>query len=178
MDPTFDLSAHDESVWQAERQEEIASICWQKCEGCNGRGWNGQHEEGYGPNDAEYFLRITCHACEGEGHVQLHDPDRVTALYDAADDARERMGVWCYTRIASALSLAINGAVDIDESRLATILVASQSAEGKFYLISHDCGCNCYDAHYRAPRIDGIPHCKHQIAVWLVKAAEKKMSNG
>ncbi|MCK5307186.1 MAG: zinc finger-like domain-containing protein [Zetaproteobacteria bacterium] len=171
MDPTVELSAQDERDWRAERQEEIAAICWQKCEGCNGRGWNGQHWEGYGPGDAEYFVRVTCPHCDGQGQIQLHDPWRVTALYAAADDAREEMGVLCYTRIASALSLAIEGAVSLPWPPT----VASQTVKGKIYTITTR-GCDCYDAYYRAPVISDQPACKHQVAVWLVKAAEKKMA--
>ena len=171
-DPTVELSQKDERDWRAERQEEIAAICWQKCEECNGYG----HHKEYWPADdggPDYVLRPGCLGCEGQGHIQLHDPQRVAALYDAADDARERLGVWCYTRIISALTLAIEGAVDVDESN--TMLVASQSVEGKKYLISKAYGCNCYDACHRAPWINHLPHCKHQIAVWLVNTAEEKM---
>ena len=176
MDPTVDLSAHDESVWQAERQEEIAAICWQKCPACNGRGYSREHwpaDDG-GP---EYLLRPSCPDCAADGHIQLHDPQRVEALFAAADDARERMGVWCYTRIASALSLAIDGAVTLEIYPGGLPAVESATIGGKVYSFDPQ-GCPCYDASYRAPRIDSIPHCKHQIAVWLVKTAEKKMSNG
>ncbi len=171
-DPTVELTERDERDWQDERQEEIAAICWQKCPACNGRGYDRQRwpaDDG-GP---EYLLRPSCPECAADGHIQLHDPQRVEALYAAADDARERMGVWCYTRIASALALAINGGVTFIEDRGAT--VESQTIENKFYTVPCGQGCNCYDAFLRAPKIDGIPHCKHQIAVWLVKAAEKRM---
>ena len=172
MDPTVELTEQDERDWQAERQEDIASICWQKCSDCNGQGFYIEHwpSDDDGP---DYVLKPTCLGCDGQRRIQLHDPQRIGALFAAADDARDKFGVWCYTRIASALSLAIDGAVDL-ASRAA---VESATIRGKVYSFDPH-KCTCYDAHYRAPRIDGIPHCKHQIAVWLVKTAEKKMSNG
>ena len=175
-DPTVELSAQDERDWQAERQEDITSICWQKCQGCNGRGFHVDHWEAYDQQDregGEYILKVSCPYCEGQGHIQVHDPLFVEALYEAADDARERMGVGCYTRIVSALSLAICEAVSL-AGALAT--VASATVPDKTYTITYPEGCDCYDAHYRALKIGGWPACKHQIAVWLVKAAEKKMA--
>jgi len=173
MDPTVELSARENRDLAAERAEEIAAICWQECPECKGRGFNIQHWDYEMPNGPEYVLKITCARCDGTGTIQLHDPYEVEALYDAADDVREEMGVWCYTRIAKALSLAINGAVTFIEDKGAT--VESESAKYKFYTVSFDRGCNCFDASYRAPMIEGKPACKHQIAVWLVKAAEKKI---
>ena len=169
-DPTVELSQKDERDWQAERREEIAAICWKKCEECNGRGYTIERwsaDDG-GP---DYVLRPTCLGCEGEGIFQLHDPWRVEALFDAADDARERMGILCYTRIASALALVICGAVNLSSP----VTVASASVPDRVYTITYPEGCDCYDAYYRAPKVGHIPACKHQIAVWLVKAAEKKM---
>ena len=183
MDPTVELVEQDERDWQAERQEELAAISWQKCEDCNGLGFNVEHLEAdagifppgrYGYAEPDYVLHNPCETCDGQGHIQLHDPVRVTALFAAADDARERMGVWCYTRIASALSLAINGNVSFNLD--GTITVKSATVNGGFYHVA--VCCDCYDAYYQAPKIEGKPHCKHQIAVWLVKTAEKKMSNG
>ena len=171
IDPTVELSQKDERDWQAERQEEIAAICWQKCKECNGHGYTGPHHweaEDAGP---DYIFQTDCGNCDHTGHIQRHDPQRVEALYDAADDARERMGVECYTRIAKALALAIEGAGFL--SSPATI--ASQTVEGKVYTITYPEGCDCYDAYYRAPKIGGRPACKHQVAVWLVKTAERKM---
>ena len=171
-DPTVELSAQDERQWQAERQEDIAAICWKECPDCNGRGWLVKHweaEDG-GP---DYTIRIPCVRCRGKRNIQLHDPLRVEALYTAADDARRRMGVGLYTRIASALSLAIGGAVMILSS---PVTVASASVTHKVHTITYPEGCDCYDAHYRATKFGHIPACKHQIAVWLVKAAEKKMA--
>ena len=168
MDPTVELTEQDERDWQDERQEEIAGICWQKCSACNGRGYSRERwpaDDG-GP---EYVLRPSCPDCAGDGHVQLHDPQRVEALYAAADDARERMGVEIYTRIASALSLAIEGAVSLPWPPT----VNSQTIEGKIYTVTYPEGCDCYDAYYRAPMISSQPACKHQIAVWLVKEAAK-----
>ena len=171
IDPTVELSQKDERDWRAERQEEIASICWQKCEECNGLGFSIEHwpSDDGGP---DYVLKPTCLGCKGERRIQLHDPLRVSALFDAADDARERMGVECYTRIASALSLAIEGAVSLPWPPT----VASQTVEGKVYTVTYPEGCDCYDAYYRAPTIDSQPACKHQVAVWLVKSVEKKMT--
>lgn len=146
IDPTVELSAKDERDWRAERQEEIAAICWQKCKGCNGIGFTTEHwpADDDGP---DYVLHPTCLGCTDEGQIQLHDPLRVSALFDAADDARERMGVGLYTRITSALSLAIEGAVNISlPTTVASVLVPD-----KFYTVSY-------------------------IAIWLVKAAEKKMA--
>ena len=173
MDPTIELTEQDERDWQAERQEEIASICWQKCSDCNGQGhhvWYWE-DEGGGP---DHLLRPTCRTCRGKSHIQLHDPQCVEALFAAADDARERMGVWCYTRIAKALALAIDGAVRMEADESGSATVASQMTADKIYSVLLIIGCDCYDAHSRAPKIAGIPHCKHWIAVWLVKAAEKK----
>ena len=169
-DPTVELSAQDERDWQEERQEEIAAICWQKCPDCNGRKYTVEHwpDPLGGP---DHVLRPTCLGCDGQGDIQLHDPLRVQALFDAADDARERMGVECYTRIAKALALAIEGAVSLPWPPT----VASQTVKGKIYTITTR-GCDCYDAYYRAPVISDQPACKHQVAVWLVKAAEKKMA--
>ena len=171
MDPTVELSQKDERDWRAERQEEIATICWKKCKECNGLGFTIEHwpaDDG-GP---DYVLKPTCLGCEGERRIQLHDPLRVSALFDAADDARERMGVACYTRIACALSLAIEGAVNLSTPPT----VESESVTGKIYTITSPEGCDCYDAYYRALKINGRPACKHLIAVWLVNTAEKKMA--
>ena len=172
IDPTVELSQKDERDWQAERQEEIAAICWQKCKECNGHGYTGPHHweaEDAGP---DYIFQTDCGNCDHTGHIQLHDPQRVEALYDAADDARERMGVECYTRIAGALALAIEGAVSLPWPPT----VASQTVEGKHYTVTYPEGCDCYDAFYRAPMISSQPACKHQVAVWLVKAADEKMA--
>ena len=169
-DPTVELSVKDELDWKIERSNEIAAICWEKCEDCNGRGWHAQHWEGDLICAPEYILRLTCKDCDGKGQIQLHDPWRVEALYDAADDARVAMGVWCYTRISKALVLAVNGAVGLAGDYA---IVKSQTVEHKKYIIARS--CDCLDAHHRAPKISGTPACKHQIAVWLVKAAKKKM---
>ena len=176
IDPTVELTEQDERDWRTERHKDIAAICWEKCERCNGDGF---HKEYWPADDSgpDYILRPGCPCCDGQGTIQLHDPLRVGALYDAADDARERMGVKCYTRIASALSLAIRGAVSlshqIDEVIPLTILttVMSETVPDKVYVITYPEGCDCYDAHYRA-----MKSCKHQIAVWLVNIAEKKMA--
>ena len=171
MDPTVELSQKDERDWQAERREEIAALCWEKCLECNGQGYTIEYwvaDDG-GP---DYALKPTCLGCDGTGDIQLHDPLRVMALFDAADDARERMGVECYTRITCALSLAIEGAVSLPWPPT----VASQTVEGKVFTVTYPEGCDCYDAYYRAPTIDGQAACKHQIAVWLVKSADKKMA--
>ena len=111
-DPTVELTEQDERNWRAERQEEIAALCWQKCQECSGRGFTIEH---WPADDGglDHVLKPTCPTCEGERRIFLDDPWRVGALYDAADDARETMGVECYTRIPCALSLAIKGAVSL-----------------------------------------------------------------
>ena len=165
-DPTVELSERDELDWKIERSNEIAAICWRKCEECNGRGWHAQHWEGdliYAP---EYILRLTCKDCNGQGDIQIHDPWRVEALYDAADDAREQMGAWCYTRISKALVLAVNEAVILEDD--------GYKIKGKAYTITPQ-GCNCLDAYHRAPKINDIPRCKHLVAVHLVQYAEWNM---
>lgn len=182
-DPTIELSVKDELDWKIERSNEIAAICWKKCEGCNGRGFNIEHweaDEIINPQagTSDYVMRVPCAKCKGEGEKQLHDPWRVEALYDAADDARKELGVWCYTRITSALVLAVNEGVDLNGTvdfapRLDGDVVVTNSESGKRYLIRGR--CNCYDSYYKAPKINGKPHCKHFIAVELVKAANKKM---
>lgn len=177
-DPTVELSVQEDAEFQAARHEEIAAICWQKCRRCLGRGYTVSHWEADNKEDAAYVLKVECPHCAFQGQIQLHDPWRVTALYDAADDARQEMGVWCYTRIASALALAVNGNVRIIEKveiNKAIVKVKSDTVEGKDYHVFPYQGCDCQDAHYRAPKINDIPHCKHQIAVLLVKAAEHKM---
>ena len=146
-DPTVELSQKDERDWRAERREDIAAICWRECPDCNGHGYTGPHHweaEDAGP---DYIFQTDCGKCDHTGHIQLHDPLRVLALFDAADDARERMGVECYTRIASALSLAIDEAVKLSS----LIVVDSASVPDKFRTVSY-------------------------MAIWLVKAAEKKMA--
>ena len=107
-DPTVELSEKDELDWKIERSNEIAAICWRVCRHCNGRGGNMEHWEAdqiINPQAGtlDYVMLVPCQHCEGQGKIQLHDPWRVEALYDAADDARREMGVWCYTRIASGL---------------------------------------------------------------------------
>ena len=164
-DPTVELSVQDEREFQAQRHEEIAAICWQKCTDCNGHGWPVQHRES-DDGGPDYTFHIACGRCGGEGHIQLHDPWRVTALYDAADDAREELGVWCYTRISKALALAVNGAVILEDD--------GYKIKGKAYTITPQ-GCNCLDAYHRAPKINDIPRCKHLVAVHLVQAAEWNM---
>jgi len=170
VDPTVELSVKDELDWMIERSNEIAAICWQKCPVCNGRGetlerWEA--EDG-GP---DFVLHPLCDGCSGQCYIQLHDPWRIEALYDAADDARKEMGVWCYTRITKALALAVNGAVEIDIDGIIT--VQSETGDGNYYLVTI---CwNCLDAHHRAPKMNDVPHCKHQIAVLLVNAAKEKM---
>jgi len=165
----------DELDWKIERSNEIAAICWKKCEGCNGRGFNVEHWEAdqiINPQAGtlDYEMHVPCPARCDKGQIQLHDPWLVTALYDAADDAREELGVWCFTRISKALALAINEGV----YKGGPCTVASATEDGKLYLIGAQ-GCNCLDAHHRAPKINDKPHCKHFIAVELVKAAEHKM---
>jgi len=172
-DPTIELSERDELDWKIERSNEIAAICWKKCEECNGRGFGIDHwaADDDGP---EYTLRNDCHACEGEGHIQLHDPWRIEALYDAADDARIELGIWCFTRISKALALAISGNVTLWERPSKNATVKSETVLHQFHTVTPQ-GCGCQDAYYRAPKINDVPRCKHQIAVWLVKAAEHKM---
>ena len=174
MDPTVELTEQDERDWRAERQEDIAAICWKECPDCNDQGHTVERwlADDDGP---ESIIRPTCDCCGGEGHMQLHDPLRVGALYDAADDARERMGVESYTRIAEALVLAISGAVKEETDGSGSATVESQTMVGKIYSILLIIGCDCSDAYHQAPEIRDIPACKHQIAVWLVRAAEKKM---
>lgn len=164
-DPTVELSAQDEREFQYKRHDEIAAICWTKCDNCNGRGSNVEHWEA-DDNGPEYVLCQECPICDGEGQIQLHDSWRVEALYDAADDAREEFGVWCYTRIVKGLALAIDNQVILN--------ISGHKIKDKKYTVTEQ-GCNCFDAYYRAPKINDIPHCKHQIAVLLVKAAEHKM---
>lgn len=171
MDPTVELSARENRDLMAERAAEIAAICWQECPNCKGRKIVVQHWEA-DDGGPDHVLTGSCARCDGTGTIQLHDPYEVEALYDAADDARAEMGVWCYTRIDRALSLAINGAVSGTDDE--TAMVASETSEGKNYYVTPR-NCGCHDAHYRAPMIEGKPACKHQIAVWLVKAAEKKI---
>ena len=170
MSGTVEISQQqqEDAEFQAQRHEEIAAICWRRCEDCNGRGYHRTYWVDDESGGCDYVLKPTCENCEG-GHIQLHDPWRVEALYDAADDAREELGVWCFTRIASALALAINGNV----YKGGPCTVASATEDGKLYLIAPF--CNCLDAFHRAPMINDKPACKHQIAVWLVKAAERKM---
>ena len=176
-DPTIELSVKDELDWKIERSNEIAAICWQKCEDCNGRGYHRTYWVDDEAGGCDYVLKPTCANCEG-GHIQLHDPWRIEALYDAADDAREELGVWCYTRITQALVLTVDEGVDLNGTvdfapRQDGDVVVTNSETGKRYLIRGR--CNCYDSYYKAPKINGKPHCKHFIAVELVKAAERKM---
>jgi len=175
-DPTVELSVKDELDWKIERSNEIAAICWQKCESCNGRGFHVEHWEAdqiINPQagTSDYVMHVPCQPCDGKGQIQLHDPWRVTALYDAADDARAELGAWCYVRITRALALAVNGNVSFNLD--GTITVKSATVDGEFYHVA--VCCDCQDAYHRAPKINNKPACKHQIAVWLVKAAERKM---
>ena len=165
MTGTVEISQQqqEDAEFAAARHEEIAAICWRVCRHCSGRGFNVEHLEG---DPHEYILKATCPHCKGQGEMQLHDPWRVEALYDAADDARETLGEWCYTRISKALGLAVNGAVTLEDD--------GYKIKGKAYTITPQ-GCNCLDAHYKAPKIDNIPRCKHLIAVHLVQAAEWNM---
>jgi len=173
-DPTVELSEKDELDWKIERSNEIAAICWKKCSDCNGRGYHRTMWVDEEAGGCDYVLKPTCETCESEGQIQLHDPWRVEALYDAADDARREMGVWCYTRIASALVLAVNEGVTLWERPSKNATVKSETAPDQFYTVTPQ-GCGCQDAYYRAPKINDIPHCEHQISVLLVKAAEHKM---
>ena len=171
MSGTVEISQkqQEDAEFAAARHEEIAAICWQKCENCNGRGYHRTYWVDEEDGGCDYVLKPPCANCEG-GQIQLHDPWRVEALYDAADDAREELGVWCYTRISKALALAVNEAVTLGD----VISVASETIEGMRYTLNNS-NCACLDAYHRAPKIDDIPHCKHFIAVELVKAAEHKM---
>ena len=176
MSGTVEISQkqQEDAEFAAARHEEIAAICWKKCESCNGRGFHVEHWEAYDTEDAEYILKVECTHCTGEGEKQIKDPWRVTALYDAADDAREELGVWCYTRITKALALAVNGNVTLWARPSKNATVKSETGFHQFYTVTPQ-GCGCQDAYYRAPKINDVPRCKHQIAVWLVKAAEHKM---
>jgi len=162
-DPTVELTYREERELETARQEQIKDLCWLECSECRGRGYTVEHweAEDAGP---DYVLRTPCGACDEEGHIQINDPVIVSDLLDAADALRLKLGVWCYTRIAAGLSLAIEGAVGPDFKTC-----KSASVKGRVYEIGFD-GCNCFDAHFRAPKINHIPHCKHYIAALLARA--------
>lgn len=162
-DPTAELDYREERDLATEREEEIKQLCWQECASCRGRGYTVEHWEADDTSMFEYMVRRECGECDGEGHIQIHDPLIVSELLDAAECLRQRCGVWCYTRIAAGLSLAIDGFVSPDFKQ-----VHSASIKGRWYHIGLD-GCDCYDARFRAPKINHIPHCKHYFAVQLAK---------
>jgi hypothetical protein len=161
-DPTYETFYREERDLATEREEEIKMLCWQECANCRGRGYTVEHWEAE-DDGPDYALKAPCGACDEEGHIQIHDPLIVSELLDAADHLRQKCGVWCYTRIAAGLSLAINDAVGPDFKT-----VKSASVKDRVYHIYID-GCDCYDARFRAPKINHIPHCKHYFAVQMAK---------
>jgi hypothetical protein len=50
-------------------------------------------------------------------------------------------------------------------------MVQSQTSKRVYRVMSG--GCQCEDSWYRAPRLNGLPACKHQLAVWLFERTEE-----
>ena len=158
-----------QELW--ERQKEIDGHCWRACTTCHGKGFSSSVWEAKdgGP---DYVLRVNCMDCDGMGTVQIDDPNYVQALYNAADDLREEMGIEFHVRIFKGLALAIDRAVTLGKYN---VEVRSQSVEDRVYELL-DGICTCPDAEYQAPKVDGLPVCKHRIAMWLVVEAQKEVN--
>ena len=126
--------------------------------------------------------------------VEEYDP--VTDTWDTTKQDMPTARLWLSTSVVKGKIYAIGGERLIHGGSLSTVEeydpvtdtwttktnmptarygLSTSVFKGKIYTITTR-GCDCYDAYYRAPVISDQPACKHQVAVWLVKAAEKKMA--
>lgn len=94
---------------------------------------------------------------------------REAALEEAYHAALAGLPTETEERLGRAYGLALAGAVVLNEDGSAT--VASQSTTGVHYPVNGR--CTCPDARNGAPVVRGVPACKHQIAVWLVKKSQE-----
>jgi hypothetical protein len=96
---------------------------------------------------------------------------REAALWAAYRQAQAALPEAVNGRLERALCLVKAGAVQLDG---AEATVRSQTRPGHTYHVNGR--CNCGDAQNGAPKVNGRPACKHQIACWLERKVAAEVS--
>ncbi len=165
MDPTYLITQHEQAQECAELEELIASLCWQPCPDCHGRGYRMEHwpDDKGGP---DYVLRPTCPTCHGQREIRIADPNWVGVLLQVADLARTALPESVDGRMERAMDLAVTGAVTLHDDGAT---VSSQNGHGEYHVNGYNCSC----LDVSAPLLGSHKLCKHKIAYWLVKRARQ-----